>query len=207
MTVEQAARLSGYVDLLAKWNRVYNLTAIHDRGAIVERHVDDCLSCIDSLSAKWPPGKPCRLLDVGSGGGLPGAIIAIMLEHVEVTCIDAVGKKAAFVQQAASTLGLSNLCAIHVRAEEVRGKFDVITCRAFSSLHHFVDVSEHALAIGGNWLAMKGAVPQDELDELDPAKLTFHVEQILETNQERRCLIWVKRAPSDKSALALPIDQ
>ena len=196
----QIALLSGFVDLLSKWNRVYNLTAVRERGAMVQRHVDDCLRCIGPLSTHVPPGAPCRLLDVGSGGGLPGVVIAVMLGHVEVTCVDAVGKKSAFVQQVASTLGLPNLHALHSRVEDVTDRFDIVACRAFSSLARFVDVSEHALAVNGVWLAMKGSIPTEELAELDAEKVAFHVEQ-LPSEVEKRCIVWMRRT-DDKFALA-----
>ena len=169
---------------------------------MLELHVQDCLTCVEPLSRRWPRGTSCKLLDVGSGGGLPGAVIAIMLDHIDVTCIDAVGKKAAFIQQVASTLNLPNLRAIHIRAEDTRGSFDVITSRAFSTLQHLIDVSKHALSTDGCWLAMKGATPVAELEQLDRTAVTFHVEPVIATSQEKRCLVWIERNRPYKSALA-----
>jgi len=132
---------------------------------------------------------------VGSGGGLPGVVIAIGCPDIDVTCVDAVGKKAAFVQQVAGALGLSNLHGRHGRVEAIAGPFDVVTSRAFASLADFTAWSDGALAEGGVWLAMKGRRPDDEIAALPPAVTVFHVEPLTVPGLEaERCLVWLRRA-------------
>jgi 16S rRNA (guanine527-N7)-methyltransferase len=135
------------------------------------------------------------LLDVGSGAGLPGAVIAIACPGVKVDCVDAVAKKAAFIQQAAGSLKLPNLRGVHSRVESLQGRYDLITSRAFSSLHDFVTLTGHLLAETGVWGAMKGRRPDDEIAAL-PADVTmFHVEQLKVPGLDaERCLVWLKRA-------------
>ena len=139
------ARLLAYLDLLAKWNRVYNLTALRDPAQMLTHHLLDSLAVVAPLR-RHTQGRPARLLDVGSGGGLPGVVIAACCPEVTVTCVDAVAKKAAFVQQAAGQLGLGNLAGRHARVESVHEPFDVVASRAFASLADFVTWSRGALA-------------------------------------------------------------
>ena len=190
----QIERLLAYLDLLLKWNRVYNLTAVRDPADMLTHHVLDSLALIAPLRAH-AGGRALRLLDVGSGGGLPGVVIAIGCPGIDVTCVDAVGKKAAFVQQVAGALGLSNLHGRHGRVEAIAGPFDVVTSRAFASLADFTAWSDGALAEGGVWLAMKGRRPDDEIAALPPAVTVFHVEPLTVPGLEaERCLVWLRRA-------------
>lgn len=190
----QIERLLAYLDLLLKWNRVYNLTALRDPADMLTHHVLDSLALIAPLRAH-AGGRALRLLDVGSGGGLPGVVIAIGCPGIDVTCVDAVGKKAAFVQQVAGALGLSNLHGRHGRVEAIAGPFDVVTSRAFASLADFTAWSDGALAEGGVWLAMKGRRPDDEIAALPPAVTVFHVEPLTVPGLEaERCLVWLRRA-------------
>jgi len=190
----QIERLLAYLDLLLKWNRVYNLTAVRDPADMLTHHVLDSLALIAPLRAH-ADGRALRLLDVGSGGGLPGVVIAIGCPDIDVTCVDAVGKKAAFVQQVAGALGLSNLHGRHGRVEAIAGPFDVVTSRAFASLADFTAWSDGALAEGGVWLAMKGRRPDDEIAALPPAVTVFHVEPLTVPGLEaERCLVWLRRA-------------
>lgn len=190
----QIDRLLAYLDLLLKWNRVYNLTAVRDPADMLTHHVLDSLALIAPLRAH-AGGRALRLLDVGSGGGLPGVVIAIGCPDIDVTCVDAVGKKAAFVQQVAGALGLSNLHGRHGRVEAIAGPFDVVTSRAFASLADFTAWSDGALAEGGVWLAMKGRRPDDEIAALPPAVTVFHVEPLTVPGLEaERCLVWLRRA-------------
>lgn len=190
----QIDRLLAYLDLLLKWNRVYNLTALRDPADMLTHHVLDSLALIAPLRAH-AGGRALRLLDVGSGGGLPGVVIAIGCPGIDVTCVDAVGKKAAFVQQVAGALGLSNLHGRHGRVEAIAGPFDVVTSRAFASLADFTAWSDGALAEGGVWLAMKGRRPDDEIAALPPAVTVFHVEPLTVPGLEaERCLVWLRRA-------------
>ena len=159
---ETQDKLLTYVALLQKWNKVYNLTAVRDLTDMVTLHLLDSLSVLPYIKAK-------NLLDVGSGGGLPGIVLAICLPNLLVTTIDTVQKKTIFMQQVKGELGLSNLTVIHSRVESYQPaeKFEVIISRAFSDLTLFVQLTQHALEINGQWLAMKGLVPQQELSHLN----------------------------------------
>ncbi|HOB66708.1 16S rRNA (guanine(527)-N(7))-methyltransferase RsmG [Ottowia sp.] len=192
----QVEQLLGYLDLLGKWNKVYNLTAVRDPAEMLTHHLLDSLAVIAPLR-RHTQGRATRLLDVGSGGGLPGVVIAICCPEIEVTCVDAVAKKAAFIQQAAGSLGLSNLHGRHGRVEAVVEQFDVIASRAFATLGDFTAWSQGALADGGVWAAMKGKHPADEVAALPPAIDVFHVEQLTVPELDAdRCLIWMRvRAP------------
>jgi len=196
LTDAQVQQLLGHLDLLGKWNKVYNLTAVRDPAEMLTHHLLDSLAVIAPLRCHTQ-GSATRLLDVGSGGGLPGVVIAICCPEIEVTCVDAVAKKAAFIQQAAGSLGLAHLHGRHGRVEAVVDKFDVITSRAFATLGDFTAWSQGALADGGVWAAMKGKHPADEVAALPPAIDVFHVEQLTVPDLDAdRCLIWMRvRAP------------
>ena len=129
----QQSRLLAYLDLLARWNKVYNLTAVRDPGEMFTHHLLDSLAAIAPLR-RHTGGAAARVLDVGSGGGLPGVVIAICCPELAVSCVDAVAKKAAFIQQAAGTLALPNLKGVHARVETVAPPYEVITSRAFIPL-------------------------------------------------------------------------
>ena len=168
---EVQERLLDYLDLLAKWNAVYNLTAIRDRGQMLVQHLFDCLAIVAPLRARGLLAPGATVLDVGSGGGLPGALLAILDRSIEVHCADAVSKKAAFVAQLRADLGVPNLHAHHARVEQLRAPGDLapatlIVSRAFASLAQFVECSAHLLAPGGTWAAMKGQMPDDEVAAL-----------------------------------------
>lgn len=180
--------------LLAKWNRTYNLTAIRSPADMLSHHVIDCLAVIAPLRRQRRDRLSERVLDVGSGGGLPGVVIAVMEPETSVTCLDAVGKKAAFVQQAATSLGLHNLRSEHARVETFRADpFHIITSRAFASLHDFVCSTEPLLATDGVWMAMKGKRPDDEMEALPDTVEVFHVEPIELPNRiGERCVVWMK---------------
>src|SRR5262249_32907954 len=155
----QSTQLVAFATLLVKWNRAYNLTAIDKPQEIVSHHLLDSLSIIPELERCAESGA-LRILDVGSGGGLPGVPIAIALPAMRVTLIDRVQKKTAFLQQARLELGLTNVEVTHARVEEYRAApFDVITSRAFAALEEMVRVTAHLLAPRGCWLAMKGVYP------------------------------------------------
>jgi len=190
-TPDQACNLHGFMALLARWNGVYNLSAVRERSAMHTHHLADCLAVIPAL-ARHAPGA--RLLDVGSGGGLPGAVIAIMLPGYDVTCVDSVGKKAAFVRQVAGDLGLKNLHAVHARVETLRTPpFDIVTSRAFASLADFTALTAPLLADRGVWLAMKGQRPDAEIAALPAAVDVFHVEPLQVPQLDaQRCLVWMK---------------
>ena len=191
----ESQRLLDYLALLQRWNGVYNLTAVRDPQAMVSQHLADCLAVIPALRRQATRG---RLLDVGSGGGLPGVVIAVMMADFEVTCVDAVGKKAAFVRQVAGTLGLPNLGAVHGRVEALSlPPFDVITSRAFATLVDFTSLTERLLAADGVWMAMKGRSPDDEMAALPPEVEMFHVEPLTVPGLDaERCLIWMRKRPA-----------
>ena len=191
----QTQALLAYLDLLQRWNATYNLTAVRERAAMLTHHLADCLAVVKPLQRQLPTGLgPARVLDVGSGGGLPGVVLAILLPSLDVTCVDAVGKKAAFVRQAAGALALPNLHAVHARVESLPGPpFDLITSRAFASLADFVRLSQHMLAPGGRWMAMKGKRPDAEIAALPPEVDVFHVEPLTVPGLEaERCLVWMR---------------
>jgi 16S rRNA (guanine527-N7)-methyltransferase len=190
-SAEQARQLHDFLGLLARWNGTYNLTAVRDPAAMRIQHLADCLAVIPPLARHANQG---RLLDVGSGGGLPGVVIATLLRGWDVTCVDAVGKKAAFVRQVAGDLGLKNLHAAHARVEALKAPaFDVITSRAFATLADFVSLSRPLLAEGGVWLAMKGQRPDAEIAALPPEVEVFHVEQLhVPQLDAQRCLVWTR---------------
>ncbi len=187
------ARLLAYAELLAKWNRLYNLTAVRDPQQMLYQHLLDCLAVIPPLDRRLG-ASAARLLDVGSGGGLPGAVFAIMRSVWTVCCVDAVAKKSSFVRQAASELGLENLRAEHARVESLQQPpHDVVVSRAFASLGDFVALTRRHVAQGGCWLAMKGRRPDDELAELPADVEVFHVEQLTVPGLDaQRCLIWMR---------------
>ncbi|HEY8359654.1 MAG TPA: 16S rRNA (guanine(527)-N(7))-methyltransferase RsmG [Ramlibacter sp.] len=190
----QLELLLAYLALLAKWNKVYNLTAVRDPRDMLVQHVLDSLAVIAPLR-RHAAGRPLKLLDVGSGGGLPGVVIAICCPEMQVDCVDAVGKKAAFIQQAASQLAMSNLRGIHARVESLQGPYDVVCSRAFASLPDFVVWSESALGTEGAWMAMKGKHPEQEIADLPATTSVFHVEQLTVPGLEaERCIVWMKRS-------------
>lgn len=189
----QVEQLLGYLDLIGKWNRVYNLTAVRDPGEMLTHHLLDSLAVLAPLRRQG--GDSGRLLDVGSGAGLPGVVVAIGCPGWQVDCVDAVGKKAAFIQQVAAALKLPNLRGIHARVEAVRSPYEVVSSRAFSSLADFVQGSRQALAGQGVWLAMKGRRPQEEMDALPEYIEVFHVEQLTVPGLgAERCIVWMRPA-------------
>ncbi len=181
-----------YVALLLKWNRVYNLTAITKTTEVWTHHLLDSISIVPEL-CRILPGSG-SVLDVGSGAGLPAVPIAVLRPDLAVRAVDAVGKKAAFINQAAVELRLPNLRGIHARVEKLAGEFDVITSRAFSSLEKFTSLTHRLLKDGGCWLAMKGKVSEEEVEQISGKAA---VENILSINvpfleEERHLLTLVK---------------
>ncbi|NPC55236.1 16S rRNA (guanine(527)-N(7))-methyltransferase RsmG [Caenimonas soli] len=194
LTDGQTAQLLDYLELIRKWNKVYNLTAVREPAEMLTHHLLDSLAVIAPLR-RQTQSRPIRLLDVGSGAGLPGVVIAICCPEVRVDCVDTVAKKAAFVQQAAATLALPNLRGVHDRVENLSAPYDVVSSRAFASLADFVVWSSAALAEQGVWLAMKGKHPADEIAALPPNVELFHVEQLEVPGLDaERCIVWMKRA-------------
>ncbi|MFM9923818.1 16S rRNA (guanine(527)-N(7))-methyltransferase RsmG [Variovorax sp. H27-G14] len=195
LSEHQGEQLLAYGTLMLKWNKVYNLTALRDPASVLTHHLLDSLAAVGPLQREWPgkEGKG-KLLDVGSGGGLPGVVIAIMRPDLDVSCLDAVAKKAAFVQQVSAELALPNLRGLHARVELLTGSYEVISSRAFASLPDFFTGSMNLLAPGGVWLAMKGKVPNDELAALPQGVEVFHVEQLTVPGLDaERCIVWARK--------------
>jgi len=193
----QLQALLGYLDWMVKWNRVYNLTAVRDPDEMLTHHLLDSLAVVRPLRAHLGEGRPTRprLLDVGSGAGLPGVVLAIACPELEVSCVDTVAKKALFIQQVAAALRLPNLHGVHARVESLAQPFDVITSRAFASLADFTQWSLGALAQQGVWLAMKGKRPLDEIEALPTGVDVFHVEPLeVPGLGAERCLVWMRRS-------------
>lgn len=194
LTNSQLDILLAYLALLQRWNATYNLTAVRDPGQMVTQHLADCLAVIGPLRRHFATAASRRILDVGSGGGLPGVVIAALNPGVAVTCVDTVGKKAAFVRQAAGELRLTNLFAEHARVEQLKAApFDVIVSRAFASLADFTRLTRRHLAPQGVWMAMKGKIPDDEMTPLAAELDVFHVEHLnVPGLQAERCLVWIR---------------
>lgn len=195
----QVHTLLAYVDWVAKWNKVYNLTAVRDPQEMLTHHLLDSLAVVAPLQRQLAAvGKAAgaKLLDVGSGAGLPGVVVAIACPQVRVSCVDTVAKKALFIQQVAAALRLPNLQGIHARVENLTQTFDVVSSRAFASLVDFTAWSRQALAPDGIWLAMKGKVPHDEVQALPPTVQVFHVEHLAVPGLDaERCVLWLRPAP------------
>ncbi len=271
----QLQRLLDFLQMLQRWNKVYNLTALRDPEQMLSHHLIDCLAMLPPLRCwvdrrqlgacrawgvdsenrpqrgqflpdlqphspamgqkdgeKWtsavdsqptlpkpdrllahadaamltvmPRGPRLRLLDVGSGGGLPGVVLALVQADWQLSCVDTVAKKASFIKQVAVELRLPNLRGLHARVESLASPppdrpggaagYDLITSRAFASLADFTRLSAHLLAPDGVWVAMKGRVPDDEQADLPSDIEVFHVEQLQVPGLDaQRCLVWMRR--------------
>ena len=192
----QVGQLLDYQDLIGKWTKVYNLTAVRDPAEMMTHHLLDSLAAVLPLRhhlQKAGLEQGAKLLDVGSGAGLPGVVIAICCPEVAVTCVDTVAKKAAFIKQAALALKLPNLSGLHARVETITTPFEVICSRAFASLVDFTNWSADALAPQGAWMAMKGKHPADEIAALPAGVEVFHVEQLQVPGLDaERCIVWMR---------------
>ena len=199
LTEAQADKLLDYLDLLQKWNKAYNLTAVRERPAMLTQHLLDSLSIVPHL----PPGD---LLDVGSGGGLPGIPLAILQPERSITLIDTVGKKVAFLKQAAMTLGLKNLTAVSDRIESWvppaahANGFALITARAYATLATLAAQTRRLLAENGGWYAMKGVFPDAEMAELpsDVAVKAVFPLQVPDLGAERHLVVMALTAANPR---------
>jgi 16S rRNA (guanine527-N7)-methyltransferase len=202
----QIGMLLVYLDLIQKWTKTYNLTSVRDPEDMLTHHLLDSLAVIAPLRHRLENlsqnrvnedrsrGSGTHLLDVGSGAGLPGVVIAICCPDVWVDCVDAVAKKVAFITHVAGTLKLPNLRGLHERVESLVGAYDVVSSRAFSSLADFVRLSNGLLAPDGVWLAMKGKIPEDEIGALPENASVFHVEQLMVPRLDaNRCIVWLRK--------------
>jgi 16S rRNA (guanine527-N7)-methyltransferase len=209
LTAQQIDALLAYLALIQKWNKVYNLTAIRDPAEMLTHHLLDSLAIIAPLRIRLAglayeqdgandaalEQYLYRLLDVGSGAGLPGVVIAICCPDMHVTCVDAVAKKMAFVQQVATELKLPNLQALHARVETLTQTYDIISSRAFATLLDFVTGSQAALKPkSGIWLAMKAKDTASEIANLPANVDVFHVEQLVVPGLDaERCIVWMRQ--------------
>lgn len=208
----QLAALEAYLDLLVRWGRTYNLTAIRDRAGMRVQHVLDSLAIVPLLE-DWRQRHGIAspvLLDVGSGAGLPGVMVAIAAPAWQVACVDAVGKKAGFIRQVAAELRLPHLRAFHARVESLPGDAawrafapagaDVVSSRAFASLVDFVAWTAGVRAPAGDWLALKGQVPEGEITALRATATPAAVGAIevvpldVPGLRARRCAVWIHPA-------------
>ncbi len=188
VSVEMQQKLLQYLSLLNKWNKVYNLTAVRDPLEMVKLHLLDSLSVLPFIKAS-------NLLDVGSGGGLPGIVLAICMPQLQVTTIDTVQKKAIFMRQVKGELNLGNLAVVHARVEnyEPSEKFVVVISRAFSDIPLFIKLTQHLIAENGQWLAMKGQLPEHEFAgvNLKPSKIVPL--SVADLDAERHLVIFENR--------------
>jgi 16S rRNA (guanine527-N7)-methyltransferase len=193
LTDAEADRLLGYLDLLARWNKVYNLTALRDPVQMLTHHLLDSLAVMAPMR-RHTGGAAVSVMDVGSGGGLPGVVIATTQPSAAVTCVDTVQKKVTFVRQVAAELRLSNLHARHTRVEAITDtQWPLITARAFASLPDIVTLTRPLLAPGGVWMAMKGQHPADEIAALPRDVEVFHVEPLTVPGlNAERCIVWMR---------------
>ena len=173
-SLEQIDQLLAYVDLLDKWNRVYNLTAVRESERMLSYHVLDSLAALPHITAR-------RVLDVGSGGGMPGILFAILRPDWQLTLLDANHKKTTFLKQAVIELGLSQVEVVcdRVEAYQPADKFDVITSRAFAELNEFIRLTRHLLTTDGYWAALKGVYPYEEIAQL-PADIRVQAVEALQ---------------------------
>lgn len=194
ISVPQAQQLLAYLAQLQHWNRTHNLSAVREPGAMFTHHLLDSLAVLPALRRHLAACAAPHVLDVGSGGGLPGLVLAVMQPNWRLTCVDAVAKKCAFIRQAAGALGLRNLTTAHARVESLATQqADVVISRAFASLLDFTALTVTHLATSGVWAAMKGKMPADELTALPPEVTVFHVEQIAVPELDaQRCLVWMR---------------
>ncbi len=194
--------LLNYQELVSRWNKVYNLTAVRDPREMLTQHLLDCLTVVPPLRAALAEvaaqaeqgGAPLRILDVGSGAGLPGVVLALCNPTWQITCVDTVAKKATFIRQAGLELGLPNLTALHQRVETIRQPvYQLITSRAFASLADFTALTHESLAPGGRWAGMKAKLTQEERAELPASVCLTEVQPLRVPGMEaERCLVWMQ---------------
>ncbi len=182
---EAQQKLLAYLALLQKWNKVYNLTAVRDPLEMVTLHLLDSLSVLPYVNSK-------NILDVGSGGGLPGIVLAICKPELQVTTIDTVQKKVIFMRQVKGELGLENLTPVHARVENFKPDvpFEIVISRAFSEIALFVQLTKHLIAENGQWLAMKGIMPADELEGLPLKPAQVIALKVAGLDAERHLLVF-----------------
>jgi 16S rRNA (guanine527-N7)-methyltransferase len=205
---QQQGALLRHLALIQQWNRVYNLTAIREPSAMYAQHLLDSLAIVRPLRTHWAAASAAamtlteeqhagpRVLDVGSGAGLPGIPIAIACPTWQVCCIDTVGKKAAFMCQVGAELGLRLMQSVHGRVEKLPPEpgYDMVVSRAFASLRDFTSWTQHLLRPRGVWVAMKGKLQANEKRDLPADIDLFHVEPLTIPGEDiERCLVWMRK--------------
>lgn len=196
---DRQQKLDEYAKLILKWNKTYNLTAFKEIKDIYIQHINDSLAIVkpieDYLLSKNL--NSAKIYDVGSGAGLPGIVLAIMCPYLKVTCIDAVGKKVAFIKYVASVLNLNNLFAAHQRIELWQTEpVDLVISRAFSSMKNFVEWAGQHVTEGGHMVAMKARLSPEELGELEQQhrwKISRIEKVIVPQLSAERCLVWINK--------------
>ena len=180
-------QLMTYLNLVEKWNRVYNLTAIRERDEMIKLHFLDSLSILNHVHVK-------NILDVGSGAGFPGIVLAITKPELKVTVMDSVNKKTTFMQQVKSELSLTNLDVVNSRVEDYQPTtlFEAVTSRAFSSLKNMMSLTQHTLQKKGVWLAMKSKDVREELEAFEKNQYTLIPLEVPFINAERYLVILKK---------------
>jgi len=180
-------QLMTYLNLVEKWNRVYNLTAIRERDEMIKLHFLDSLSILNHVHVK-------NILDVGSGAGFPGIVLAITKPELKVTVMDSVNKKTTFMQQVKSELSLTNLDVVNSRAEDYQPTtlFEAVTSRAFSNLKNMMSLTQHTLQKDGVWLAMKSKDVREELEAFEKNQYTLIPLEVPFINAERYLVILKK---------------
>jgi 16S rRNA (guanine527-N7)-methyltransferase len=193
LDAQQQARLLDYQALIGRWTQTYNLTAVREPAQMLVQHLLDSLALVGPLR-RHTGGAPRALLDVGSGAGLPGIVLAIACPELSVSCVDTVAKKAGFMRQVGAELALRDFAAIHARVETLAPRpWDLIVSRAFASLADFVALTQPLLAADGAWIAMKGRRPDDEIAALPAGVEAFHVEPLQVPGLDaERCLVWMR---------------
>lgn len=191
---DQIRRLLQHLDLIVRWNQVYNLTAVREPALMLTQHLLDSLAAVPPLR-RHTGGAAKAVLDVGSGAGLPGVAWAVACPELAVSCVDTVAKKASFIRQVGAELGLRDFAGLHARVETLPPRpWDVITSRAFASLADFVRLTEAVLAPQGVWLAMKGKPPREEIADLPSTVEVFHVEPLQVPGLDaERCIVWMRK--------------
>jgi 16S rRNA (guanine527-N7)-methyltransferase len=181
-TPEQTEQLLAFIKLIAKWNKAYNLTAVRNNEDMARLHILDSLAILPHIEGK-------RVIDIGTGAGLPGIPLAIFMPEVEFVLLDSNAKKTRFVQQVILELKLKNVSVLHSRVEDYQPElgFDTVTMRAFASLPDIMKLTAHLLSANGVLLAMKGQIPEAELAEID-AQTTLIKINVPEVEAER-CLV------------------
>jgi 16S rRNA (guanine527-N7)-methyltransferase len=189
-TGTQQLKLDAYLALLQKWNSTYNLTAIREAAQMRTHHLNDCLAIVPH----FPDAG--RVLDVGTGGGLPGIVLAICKPQLQITLCDAVKKKCAFLQQVKAQLALDNVVVAHARVEDLQGEFDVITSRAFAELAFMVQLTRHLLSPAGHWLAMKAVTAATEIQALPAGIQALTTPLVVPGLAAARCLVKLQLKPA-----------